>query len=143
MLVPGVVVGRLGPPVSRPTVRFASVNFHFTGPSTCLIDSGAQHSCIGQKTFVSLGGNLESLSKSTYSYVFGDGKPSPSIGRTKIEFLVHEFNIDVVSQDVPRFIGMDILESKDQDRSIFHLDIYIEKRNIEVSKSFNFGNLKS
>ena len=35
----------------------------------------------------------------------------------------HEFNIDVVSRDVPGLIGMDILDNKDQDRSIFHLDI--------------------
>ena len=76
------------------------------GPSnsTCLIDTGAQCSCIGQQTFVNLGGNLKSLSKSENSYIFGDGKSSPSFGRTKIEFLVHEFNIDIVSQDVPRLI---------------------------------------
>ena len=70
-----------------------SVNFHITGPSNSCM---AQHSCIWQQTFVNLGGNLKSLSKSENSYIFGDVKPSPSIGRTKIEFLDHEFNIDVV-----------------------------------------------
>ena len=76
--------------------------FNRRGPSTHVF-----------QTFVNLGGNLKSLSKSENSYIFGDVKPSPSIGRTKIEFLVHEFNIDVISQDVPR-LGMDILDSKDQ-----------------------------
>ena len=44
-----------------------SVNFHINSPSssTCLIDTGAQRSCMGQRTFVNLGGNPESLSKST------------------------------------------------------------------------------
>ena len=59
-----------------------------------------------------MGGNLKSLSKSENSYIFGDGKPSASIGRAKIEFLDHEFNIDVVSRDVPGLIGIDILDSK-------------------------------
>ena len=45
---------------------------------------------MGQRTFFNIGGNPESLSKSTHSYVFGDGKPTPSIGRTKIEFLNRE-----------------------------------------------------
>ena len=78
---------------------------------------------MGKRTFINLGGNPVSLSKSTHSYVFGDVKPSPSVGRTKIVFLNHEFNIDIVSRDVPGLIGMDISDSKDQGRSIFHLDI--------------------
>ena len=99
---------------------FTSINFHITGPSnsTCCIDTGAQCSCIGQQTFVNLGGNLKSLSKSENSYIFGDGKPSPSLVRAKIEF-----NIDIVSRDIPGLIGMDIIDSNDRDRSIFHLDI--------------------
>ena len=56
---------------------------------------------------------IKSLSKSENPYIFGDGKPSPSLGKAKIEFLDHEFNIDVVSRDVPDLIGMDILGSKD------------------------------
>ena len=108
-----------------------SVNFHITGPSNSCM---AQHSCIGQQTFVNLRGNLKSLRKSANSYIFGDRKPSPSIGKTKIEFLVHEFNIDVISQDVPRLIGMDILDSKDQDRSIFHLISQKDSRQWMVSR---------
>ena len=93
---------------------FTTVSFHITGPSnsTFLINTGAQRSCMGQQTFVNLGGNLQSLSKSENSYIFGDCKPSPSLGRAKIEFLDHVFNIDIVSRDVPGFIGMDILDSK-------------------------------
>ena len=78
---------------------------------------------MGQHTFVNLGGNLQSLNKSENSYIFGDGKPSPSLGRAKIEFLDHVFNIDIVSRDVPSLIGMGILDSKYRDRSIFHLDL--------------------
>ena len=70
---------------------------------------------MGQQTFDNLGGNL---SKSENSYIFGDGKPSPSLGRVKIEFLDHVFNIDIVSHDVPGLIGMDILDSKYRDVSI-------------------------
>ena len=47
-----------------------------------------------------------SLNKSESSYIFGDGKPSPSLGRAKIEFLDHVFNIDIVSCDVPGLIGV-------------------------------------
>ena len=98
------------------------------GPSSpnglnCIIDKGAQRSCIGKKKFINIGGNPDNLSKSTHSYIFGDGKPSPSIGNTKIVFGNHEFYMDVVSRDVPGLIGMDILDSKDQGRSIFQLDI--------------------
>ena len=77
------------------------------------------------------------------SYIFGDGKPSPSIVRTKIEFLVHEFNIDIVSWDVPRLIGMDILDSKDQERSIFHLDISERQLTVEGVKLKLLGDRKS
>ena len=83
---------------------------------------------MGQSTFVNLGGNPDSLRKSTHSYVFGDGKPSPSVvSRTKIVFLNHEFNIDIVSRDVPRLIGMDILDSKDQDRTERQLTVDSDK----------------
>ena len=76
---------------------------------------------MGQRTFVNLGGNPDSLSKSTDSYVFGDGKNSPSVGRTKIVFLNHEFNIDIVSRDMPGLIGMDILHSKDQETEVYFI----------------------
>ena len=76
----------------------------------CIIDTGAQRSCIGKKAFVRLGGDPDILSKSTHLYIFGDGKPWPSIGKTKI-----------VSRDVPGLIRMDILDSKDKGRSIFKL----------------------
>ena len=59
----------------------------------CIIDTGAQRSCIGKKAFVRLGGDPDILSKSTHLYIFGDGKPWPSIGKTKI-----------VSRDVPGHI---------------------------------------
>ena len=98
---------------------------------------------MGQRTFVNMVGNPDSLSKSTHSYNFGDGKPSPSIGRTKIEFLNHEFNIDVVSRDVPGLIGMDILDSKDQDRSIFHLDISERQLTVDGVKIQLLGCRKS
>ena len=84
--------------------------------------TGAQRSCIGKKAFVKLGGNPGILSKSTHSYIFGDGKPNPSISKTKIVSGHHEFSMDVVSRDVPGLIGMDILDIKDQGRSIFKLD---------------------
>ena len=107
--------GRRGHSDSRS--GFASVNFHITGPSnsTCLIDTGAQRSCIGQQTFVNLGGNLKSWSKSENSYIFGDSKPSPSLGK------------DVVSQDVPGLIEMVILNSKDRDRSMYLSTRYLRK----------------
>ena len=47
----------------------------------------------------------------------------PSIGKTKIVFGNHKFFMNVLLQDVPGLIGMDILDCKDQGRSIFQLDI--------------------
>ena len=95
------------------------------GPSSpnglnCIIDKGAQRSCIGKKKFINIGGNPDNLSKSTHSYIFGDGKPSPSIGNTKIVFGNHEFYMDVVSRDVPGLIGMDILDRKTKAEAYFN-----------------------
>ena len=91
-----------------------SVSFHTNSPNgfKCIIDTGAQRSCIGERAFINLGGNPDNLSKSTHSYIFGDGKPYPSIGKTKKVLGNHEFSMDVVSWDVPRLIGMDILDHK-------------------------------
>ena len=58
-----------------------------------------------------------------HSYIFGDVKPSPSIGKTNIVFGNHEFSMDVVSRDVLGLIGMDILDSKDHGRRILKLDV--------------------
>ena len=85
---------------------------------------------MGQQTIVYLGGNLQSLNKSENSYILGVGKPSPSLGRAKIEFLNHVININIVSPEVPGLIGMDIIDSKYRDRSTFHLDL--SERNLTV-----------
>jgi len=58
-------------------------------------------------------------------------------------FLNHEFNIDVVSRDVPGLIGMDILDSKDQGRSIFHLDISERQLRVDSVKIQLLGDRKS
>ena len=50
--------GRQGHSDSRSC--FTSVNIHSPSSSTCLIDTGAQRSCMGQRTFVHLGDNPES-----------------------------------------------------------------------------------
>ena len=98
---------------------------------------------MGKRTFINLGGNPDYLSKSTHSYIFVDGKPSPSIGRTKKVFVNHEFNMEIVSRDVPRLIGMDILDSKDQGRSIFNLDISERQLTVDGFKIQLLGDRKS
>ena len=70
-----------------------------------------------------MGGNLISLNKSENSFIFGDGPSTPSLGRAKVNILGHVFSIDIVSHDIPGLIGMDILTSKYNNKSIFRLNL--------------------
>ena len=65
------------------------ISFHINGPgkSVFLLDTGAQRSCVGECTFVGMGGDLKRLKKSKNSFIFGDGPSTPSLGVAKKIFL--------------------------------------------------------
>ena len=76
-----------------------SISFHTSSPNilACIIDTGARQPCICQKAFMYMAGNPGTLSKSTHTYIFSDGEPSPSIDMTDIcSVWNHEISMDVV-----------------------------------------------
>ena len=78
-------------------------SFHSKGPrkTNFLIDTGAQRSCLGKKTFLKMGGNLNSLNTSKNSFIFGDGPSTPSLGKAKITISGYIFSIDIVNTTFP------------------------------------------
>ena len=105
-------------------------SFHSKGPgkTNFLIDTGAQCSCLGKKTFLKMGGNLKNLKTSKNSFILGDGPSTPSFGKAKITICGYIFSIDIVSRNVPGLIGIDILTRRY--RSIF--DLKLEDRKVII-----------
>ena len=74
-----------------------------------IADTGAQQSCIGKKTFRRRG--VRGIWTPKNVFMVRAGIPNPTLGQTLANIGSLRVRLDIVSQDAPGLIGMDILDS--------------------------------
>ena len=64
--------------------------------------------------------------------MFGAGKPDSALGYASVKIGSLRVRLDVVSQDVPGLIGMDILESKSKQTGKNFCKLNIQDRQLKI-----------